>query len=145
MCSRQLVAGLYIEAQQDRFEAFSSPVGNVSNSKILPILLWSRSACWMHSANSISVMRACSCCAVTLSTTTRSICSMWSFNWCWKAKAQKPPTFWYAMNWKRNPTLIGFDKLIEARLLFASPETRPDLDLSEHRVGLYPPIGTLPL
>ena len=38
---------------------------------------------------------------------------------------------------KRNPTLIGFDKLIEARLLFASPETRPDLDLSKSIVQGY--------
>ena len=32
---------------------------------------------------------------------------------------------------KRNPTLLGFDKLIEARLLVSSPEVRPDLELSK--------------
>jgi lipopolysaccharide biosynthesis regulator YciM len=38
---------------------------------------------------------------------------------------------------KRNPTLLGFDKLIEARLLFASPEARADLDLSKSIVHGY--------
>jgi len=38
---------------------------------------------------------------------------------------------------KRNPTLLGFDKLIEARLLFATPETRPDLDLAKTIVHGY--------
>jgi lipopolysaccharide biosynthesis regulator YciM len=32
---------------------------------------------------------------------------------------------------KRNPTLLGFDKLLEARLLIAPPESRPDLDLAK--------------
>ncbi|WP_313952196.1 lipopolysaccharide assembly protein LapB [Accumulibacter sp.] len=38
---------------------------------------------------------------------------------------------------KRNPTLIGFDKLLEARLLFASPDIRPDLDLAKGIVQSY--------
>nr|WP_201214133.1 lipopolysaccharide assembly protein LapB [Rhodocyclus purpureus] len=38
---------------------------------------------------------------------------------------------------KRNPTLLGFDKLIEARLLVASPEMRPDLDLAKSIVHGY--------
>ncbi|MEF8698134.1 MAG: lipopolysaccharide assembly protein LapB [Candidatus Accumulibacter sp. UW26] len=38
---------------------------------------------------------------------------------------------------KRNPTLLGFDKLLEARLLFASPEIRPDLDLAKGIVQTY--------
>jgi len=38
---------------------------------------------------------------------------------------------------KRNPTLLGFDKLIDARLLLASPETRPDLDLAKSIVQGY--------
>ena len=38
---------------------------------------------------------------------------------------------------KRNPTLLGFDKLIEARLLVASPEARPDLDLAKSIVQGY--------
>ena len=38
---------------------------------------------------------------------------------------------------KRNPTLLGFDKLIEARLLVTSPEMRPDLDLSKSIVQGY--------
>lgn len=38
---------------------------------------------------------------------------------------------------KRNPTLLGFDKLIEARLLVAPPETRPDLDLAKSIVHGY--------
>ncbi|MEF8733074.1 MAG: lipopolysaccharide assembly protein LapB [Candidatus Accumulibacter meliphilus] len=38
---------------------------------------------------------------------------------------------------KRNPTLLGFDKLLEARLLFASPEIRPDLDLAKGIVHGY--------
>lgn len=38
---------------------------------------------------------------------------------------------------KRNPTLLGFDKLIEARLLIAQPEARPDLDLAKSIVQGY--------
>jgi lipopolysaccharide assembly protein B len=38
---------------------------------------------------------------------------------------------------KRNPTLLGFDKLIDARLLVATPETRPDLDLAKSIVTGY--------
>lgn len=38
---------------------------------------------------------------------------------------------------KRNPTLLGFDKLIEARLLVAPPEIRPDLDLAKSIVQGY--------
>ncbi|WP_420851651.1 lipopolysaccharide assembly protein LapB [Propionivibrio soli] len=38
---------------------------------------------------------------------------------------------------KRNPTLLGFDKLIEARLLLATPETRPDLELAKSIVQGY--------
>jgi lipopolysaccharide biosynthesis regulator YciM len=38
---------------------------------------------------------------------------------------------------KRNPTLLGFDKLIDARLLLASAETRPDLDLAKSIVQGY--------
>ena len=38
---------------------------------------------------------------------------------------------------KRNPTLLGFDKLIDARLLVATPETRPDLDLAKSIVSGY--------
>jgi lipopolysaccharide biosynthesis regulator YciM len=38
---------------------------------------------------------------------------------------------------KRNPTLLGFDKLLEARLLVASPENRPDLDLAKGIVQGY--------
>ena len=38
---------------------------------------------------------------------------------------------------KRNPTLLGFDKLIEARLLISPPETRADLDLSKSIVQGY--------
>ncbi|EXI82464.1 MAG: tetratricopeptide repeat protein [Candidatus Accumulibacter appositus] len=38
---------------------------------------------------------------------------------------------------KRNPTLLGFDKLLEARLHFASPDIRPDLDLAKGIVQSY--------
>jgi lipopolysaccharide biosynthesis regulator YciM len=38
---------------------------------------------------------------------------------------------------KRNPTLLGFDKLIEARLLVAPPEARADLDLAKSIVQGY--------
>ncbi len=38
---------------------------------------------------------------------------------------------------KRNPTLLGFDKLIEARLLVAAPEARADLDLAKSIVQGY--------
>jgi lipopolysaccharide biosynthesis regulator YciM len=38
---------------------------------------------------------------------------------------------------KRNPTLLGFDKLIEARLLVATPEARADLDLAKSIVQGY--------
>ncbi len=38
---------------------------------------------------------------------------------------------------KRNPTLLGFDKLIEARLLIAPPENRADLDLAKSIVQGY--------
>ncbi len=38
---------------------------------------------------------------------------------------------------KRNPTLLGFDKLIEARLLVASPEARADLDLAKSIIQGY--------
>lgn len=38
---------------------------------------------------------------------------------------------------KRNPTLLGFDKLLEARLLVAPPETRADLDLAKSIVHGY--------
>jgi len=38
---------------------------------------------------------------------------------------------------KRNPTLLGFDKLIEARLLAAPPETRADLELAKSIVQGY--------
>ncbi|MCM8594392.1 lipopolysaccharide assembly protein LapB [Accumulibacter sp.] len=38
---------------------------------------------------------------------------------------------------KRNPTLLGFDKLLEARLLVAPPESRPDLDLAKGIVQGY--------
>ena len=39
---------------------------------------------------------------------------------------------------KRNPSLLGFDKLIEARLLSAPPESRPDLELSKNIVQATP-------
>ena len=38
---------------------------------------------------------------------------------------------------KRNPTLLGFDKLIEARLLLSTPEERHDLELSKSVVQSY--------
>ncbi len=38
---------------------------------------------------------------------------------------------------KRNPTLLGFDKLLAARLLFASPDSRPDLELAKSIVQIY--------
>ncbi len=38
---------------------------------------------------------------------------------------------------KRNPTLLGFDKLIDARLLAAPPESRPDLELAKSIVQSY--------
>ena len=38
---------------------------------------------------------------------------------------------------KRNPTLLGFDKLLDARLLVAPPETRADLDLAKSIVHGY--------
>lgn len=38
---------------------------------------------------------------------------------------------------KRNPTLLGFDKLIEARLLVAPPEARADLDLAKSIIQGY--------
>ena len=38
---------------------------------------------------------------------------------------------------KRNPTLLGFDKLLAARLLFASPDNRPDLELAKGIVQTY--------
>lgn len=38
---------------------------------------------------------------------------------------------------KRNPTLLGFDKLIEARLLIAPPEGRADLELAKGIVQGY--------
>ena len=38
---------------------------------------------------------------------------------------------------QRNPTLLGFDKLIDARLLVATPEARPDLDLAKSIVHGY--------
>lgn len=38
---------------------------------------------------------------------------------------------------KRNPTLLGFDKLLEARLLVAPPEMRADLDLAKGIVQGY--------
>ncbi|MQY50369.1 lipopolysaccharide assembly protein LapB [Rhodocyclus tenuis] len=38
---------------------------------------------------------------------------------------------------KRNPTLLGFDKLIEARLLVAPPEVRADLELAKGIVQGY--------
>ena len=38
---------------------------------------------------------------------------------------------------KRNPTLLGFDKLIEARLLISPPEARADLDLAKSIVQGY--------
>ncbi|MEI7430553.1 MAG: lipopolysaccharide assembly protein LapB, partial [Betaproteobacteria bacterium] len=38
---------------------------------------------------------------------------------------------------KRNPTLLGFDKLIEARLLTAPPESRADLELAKSIVQGY--------
>jgi lipopolysaccharide assembly protein B len=38
---------------------------------------------------------------------------------------------------KRNPTLLGFDKLIEARLLNAPPDSRADLDLAKSIVQGY--------
>jgi len=38
---------------------------------------------------------------------------------------------------RRNPTLLGFDKLIEARLLTSPPESRADLDLAKSIVQGY--------
>lgn len=38
---------------------------------------------------------------------------------------------------KRNPTLLGFEKLIEARLLYAPPEVRVDLELAKSIVQGY--------
>jgi lipopolysaccharide biosynthesis regulator YciM len=38
---------------------------------------------------------------------------------------------------KRNPTLLGVDKLLEARLLVAPPETRADLELAKGIVQGY--------
>ncbi|MDR3299388.1 MAG: lipopolysaccharide assembly protein LapB [Candidatus Accumulibacter sp.] len=38
---------------------------------------------------------------------------------------------------RRNPTLLGFDKLIEAQLLISPPEYRADLDLSKSIVQSY--------
>jgi lipopolysaccharide biosynthesis regulator YciM len=38
---------------------------------------------------------------------------------------------------RRNPTLLGFDKLLEARLFNASPEVRPDIELARSIVQNY--------
>ena len=38
---------------------------------------------------------------------------------------------------RRNPTLLGFDKLLEARLFNAAPEIRPDIDLAKGIVQNY--------
>ncbi|MDR1662487.1 MAG: lipopolysaccharide assembly protein LapB [Azoarcus sp.] len=38
---------------------------------------------------------------------------------------------------KRNPTLLGFDKLIEAQLLISPPKTRADLDFAKSIVQSY--------
>ena len=38
---------------------------------------------------------------------------------------------------RRNPTLLGFDKLIEARVLISPPEARADLDLAKGIVQSY--------
>jgi lipopolysaccharide biosynthesis regulator YciM len=38
---------------------------------------------------------------------------------------------------RRNPTLLGFDKLLEARLFTASPEVRADIDLAKGIVQGY--------
>ncbi|MDQ5904008.1 MAG: lipopolysaccharide assembly protein [Pseudomonadota bacterium] len=38
---------------------------------------------------------------------------------------------------RRNPTLLGFDKLLEARLFTASPEVRADIDLAKGIVQNY--------
>jgi len=38
---------------------------------------------------------------------------------------------------KRNPTLLGFDKLLEARLLFATADNRADLELAKGIVQTY--------
>ena len=38
---------------------------------------------------------------------------------------------------RRNPTLLGFDKLIEARVLISPPESRADLDLAKGIVQSY--------
>jgi len=38
---------------------------------------------------------------------------------------------------KRNPTLLGLERLIQARLLTAPPETRVDLDLAKGIVQTY--------
>jgi len=38
---------------------------------------------------------------------------------------------------RRNPTLLGFDKLLEARLFTAKPEARPDIDLAKSIVQTY--------
>lgn len=38
---------------------------------------------------------------------------------------------------RRNPTLLGFDKMLEARLFSASPEIRPDIDLAKNIVQNY--------
>ncbi|MCK6407090.1 MAG: lipopolysaccharide assembly protein LapB [Rhodocyclaceae bacterium] len=38
---------------------------------------------------------------------------------------------------RRNPTLLGFDKLLEARLFNASPDVRPDIELARSIVQNY--------
>jgi lipopolysaccharide biosynthesis regulator YciM len=57
------------------------------------------------------------CYAVTSSATPRSTCLTLSFNWCLKAMGPRRRTSLVRDELKRNPTLLGFDKLLEARLL----------------------------
>jgi tetratricopeptide (TPR) repeat protein len=120
----------------------SSP-GSGSSSRIRRIWRWWRSACSTLSASSTGGMPACACCAAISNATRRSICSTSSSSWCSRAMARGRLRL-VRDELKRNPTLLGFDKLLEARLLFASAGDSPRPGAGERdRADLHASSGAL--
>jgi tetratricopeptide (TPR) repeat protein len=98
--------------------------GSGSSSRIQLTWHWSRSVCLTLFASWIDAKRDCSCCVVILNTIRRLTCWTWFFSWCSKVMGPTLRTSLVRDELKRNPTLLGFDKLMAARLLFASPDNR---------------------
>ena len=138
--NRKCVRGSLLQGDlllQEGNQAGAIAAGSASNNRIRPIWHWSRSASSKPTASWTGATRGSRCCAATSNATRRSTCSISCINRCSKARATKPPIAWCATNWQRNPTLLGLEKLMSARLPLAPPEIQQDVELAKTIIQGY--------